>query len=79
MAERKTTDDNPAIARRNFLLSAGGAVAAGLTPTAAAEAQQAQTATAGSAAGTNQPCSRVPSSAVSFCVWVQVPPDKVNT
>ena len=55
MAERKTTDDNPAIARRNFLLSAGGAVAAGLTPTAAAEAQQATTATAGNATGTNQP------------------------
>jgi gluconate 2-dehydrogenase gamma chain len=41
MAESKTTDDNPAIARRNFLLSAGGAVAAQLASSAPAEAQQA--------------------------------------
>jgi len=36
----KTTDDGTPIARRNFLLGAGTAVAAGLAPTATAEAQQ---------------------------------------
>jgi gluconate 2-dehydrogenase gamma chain len=55
VAERKTTDDNPAIARRNFLLSAGGAVAAGLAPTTQAEAQQAKTAAATDQARATQP------------------------
>ena len=36
----KTQDDNNPIARRNFLLGAGTAVAAGLAPPAPAEAQQ---------------------------------------
>ena len=36
----KSTDDNAPIARRNFLLGAGTAVAAGLTPSASADAQQ---------------------------------------
>jgi hypothetical protein len=40
MADDQTTDDTASIARRNFLLGAGTAVAAGLTPTASAEAQQ---------------------------------------
>ena len=40
MARDKTTDDNNPIARRNFLLGAGTAVAAGLAPPAPAEAQQ---------------------------------------
>jgi gluconate 2-dehydrogenase gamma chain len=35
----KSTDERPPIARRNFLLGAGTAVAAGLAPTAPAEAQ----------------------------------------
>jgi len=49
------TNDNPAIARRNFLLSAGGAVAAGLTPGAPAEAQQANAAAQSTAASEPQP------------------------
>jgi gluconate 2-dehydrogenase gamma chain len=40
MADDQTTDDTASIARRNFLLGAGTAVAAGLTPAATAEAQQ---------------------------------------
>jgi gluconate 2-dehydrogenase gamma chain len=40
MADDQTTDDMTSIARRNFLLGAGTAVAAGLTPAAPAEAQQ---------------------------------------
>jgi gluconate 2-dehydrogenase gamma chain len=40
MARDKTTEDNNPIARRNFLLGAGTAVAAGLAPPAPAEAQQ---------------------------------------
>jgi gluconate 2-dehydrogenase gamma chain len=52
VAERKTTDDNPTIARRNFLVGAGGAVAAGLAPTAQAEAQQPK---AAEASGATQP------------------------
>ena len=54
MPEDKT-NDNPAIARRNFLLSAGGAVAAGLTPGAPAEAQQANAAAQSTAASEPQP------------------------
>ena len=54
MPEDKT-NDNPAIARRNFLLSAGGAVAAGLTPGAPAEAQQAYAAAQSTAASEPQP------------------------
>jgi gluconate 2-dehydrogenase gamma chain len=42
MADDRTTDDTAALARRNFLLGAGTAVAAGLTPAAPAEAQQAK-------------------------------------
>jgi gluconate 2-dehydrogenase gamma chain len=41
----KTTDDKSPIARRNFLMGAGTAVAAGLTPAAPAEAQQPKAAT----------------------------------
>jgi gluconate 2-dehydrogenase gamma chain len=37
--QSKRTDEQPPIARRNFLLGAGTAVAAGLTPAPAAEAQ----------------------------------------
>jgi gluconate 2-dehydrogenase gamma chain len=40
MTDKKTSDDNNPIARRNFLLGASTAVAAGLTPTAPAQAQQ---------------------------------------
>jgi gluconate 2-dehydrogenase gamma chain len=40
MTDDQTTDDTASIARRNFLLGAGTAVAAGLTPAAPAEAQQ---------------------------------------
>jgi gluconate 2-dehydrogenase gamma chain len=54
VTKRRTTDDNPAIARRNFLWSAGGAVAAGLAPGAPAEAQQANAA-APQPAGAIQP------------------------
>jgi gluconate 2-dehydrogenase gamma chain len=43
-------DDQPPIARRNFLLGAGTAVAAGLTPTAPVEAQQGKPAAAPPAA-----------------------------
>src|SRR5262245_64630775 len=42
MADDRTTDDTAPIARRNFLLGAGTAVAAGLTPATAAEAEQAK-------------------------------------
>lgn len=40
MADDRTTDDKTPIARRNFLLGAGTAVAAGLSPAAPAQAQQ---------------------------------------
>lgn len=40
MADNQTTDDTGSIARRNFLLGASTAVAAGLTPAAPAEAQE---------------------------------------
>jgi gluconate 2-dehydrogenase gamma chain len=40
LAADKSADDSSPIARRNFLLGAGTAVAAGLTPTPSAEAQQ---------------------------------------
>src|SRR6516164_8046210 len=40
MADKNAPDDNNPIARRNFLLGASTAVAAGLTPTAPAQAQQ---------------------------------------
>jgi gluconate 2-dehydrogenase gamma chain len=46
MTDRKTPDDNNPIARRNFLLGAGTAVAAGLTPTTPAQAQTPQPAPA---------------------------------
>ena len=46
-SDRERVDDATPIGRRNFLLGAGTAVAAGLAPTAAAQAQQPQ---AGSAA-----------------------------
>src|SRR5712691_7798348 len=42
----KTSDDKIPIARRNFLLGAGTAVAAGLAPTASAQAQTPQPAPA---------------------------------
>src|SRR6516164_2161499 len=40
MADKNAPDDNNPIARRNFLFGASTAVAAGLTPTAPAQAQQ---------------------------------------
>jgi gluconate 2-dehydrogenase gamma chain len=55
MTQSRSTDDNAVIARRNFLLSAGGAVAAGLAPGATAEAQQANAVAATQPAGANQP------------------------
>jgi gluconate 2-dehydrogenase gamma chain len=50
VVDKKNPDDNPTIPRRNFLLSAGGAVAAGLAPGAPAEAQQAKAAASDAAA-----------------------------
>ena len=46
MTDKKTPDDGAPIARRNFLLGAGTAVAAGVAPTAAVEAQTPQPAPA---------------------------------
>jgi gluconate 2-dehydrogenase gamma chain len=40
MTDRKTPDDNNPIPRRSFLVGAGTAVAASLTPTEPAQAQQ---------------------------------------
>jgi gluconate 2-dehydrogenase gamma chain len=54
MAEKTTPDENNPIARRNFLLGASTAVAAGLAPPAAAEAQQ-PPAPAGASAPANEP------------------------
>jgi gluconate 2-dehydrogenase gamma chain len=51
-SDRERVDDATPIGRRNFLLGAGTAVAAGLAPTAAAQAQQPQV---GSAAATAPP------------------------
>src|SRR5262249_26519329 len=51
MAEKTTPDENNPIARRNFLLGASTAVAAGLTPAATAQAQQQPAPPAASAPG----------------------------
>ena len=48
-------DDNNPIARRNFLVGAGTAVAAGLTPAASADAQQAAPPAAAQPAKANEP------------------------
>jgi gluconate 2-dehydrogenase gamma chain len=55
MAKKKTLDGDKAIARRNFLMSAGGAVAAGIAPVARAEGQQPEAATALAPAAASQP------------------------
>jgi gluconate 2-dehydrogenase gamma chain len=54
MAEKTTPDENNPIARRNFLLGASTAVAAGLAPNGAAQAQQ-PPAPAGASAPANEP------------------------
>jgi len=51
MTDKKAPDDNNPIARRNFLLGASTAVAAGLAPTAGAQAQQPTAPAAAAAAG----------------------------
>src|SRR5215467_7269976 len=51
MTDKNAPDDNNPIARRNFLLGASTAVAAGLAPTAAAQAQQPAAAAAADATG----------------------------
>jgi gluconate 2-dehydrogenase gamma chain len=51
----KTADDKTPIARRNFLLGAGTAVAAGLAPTAPVEAQTPQPAPAAAVAPDSEP------------------------
>jgi gluconate 2-dehydrogenase gamma chain len=53
IADEPATDDKAPIARRNFLLGAGTAVAAGLAPTAPAEAQQPKPAQADAAQTAN--------------------------
>src|SRR5947209_14397806 len=55
MAQDKTTDDNPPIPRRNFLLGAGTAVATGLAPAAPAAAQQANPVAAAAAPAASPP------------------------
>ena len=54
-ASDKTADDKTPIARRNFLLGAGTAVAAGLAPTPPAEAQTPQPAPAAALAPDSEP------------------------
>jgi gluconate 2-dehydrogenase gamma chain len=51
MTDKNAPDDNNPIARRNFLLGASTAVAAGLAPSAAAQAQQPAAPAAADAAG----------------------------
>jgi gluconate 2-dehydrogenase gamma chain len=58
MAEKTTPDENNPIARRNFLLGASTAVAAGLAPPAAAEVQQ-PPAPAGASAPANEPATHL--------------------
>jgi gluconate 2-dehydrogenase gamma chain len=55
MSDKATPGEHNPIARRNFLLGAGTAVAAGVAPTAAAQAQQQSTPAAASAAGASEP------------------------
>jgi hypothetical protein len=55
MTDKRAPDDKIPIARRNFLLGAGTAVATGLAPTAPAEAQNPQGAPAASPAAEPEP------------------------
>ena len=55
LPDTSTSDDKTPIARRNFLLGAGTAVAAGLAPTAPAQAQTPQPAVAASPAIGSEP------------------------
>jgi gluconate 2-dehydrogenase gamma chain len=55
LADNRTADDKTPIARRNFLLGAGTAVAAGLAPTAPVEAQTPQPAPAASPVPDTEP------------------------
>jgi gluconate 2-dehydrogenase gamma chain len=55
MAEKNTPDDNNPIARRNFLLGASTAVAAGLAPPTAAATQQAASAASSAPAPASEP------------------------
>ena len=55
MTDKNTPDESNPIARRNFLLGASTAVAAGLAPTAPAQAQQAAAAAAAVPAAGNEP------------------------
>jgi gluconate 2-dehydrogenase gamma chain len=55
MTDKNAPDDNNPIARRNFLLGASTAVAAGLAPTAPAPAQQPSAAAAAAPAADSEP------------------------
>src|SRR5262249_4327626 len=55
MTDKNTPDDSNPIARRNFLLGASTAVAAGLAPTAPAQAQQPPAASAAAPAAGSEP------------------------
>ena len=55
MAEKTTADESSPIRRRNFLLGAGTAVAAGLAPPAAAPAQPAASSASTAAATASEP------------------------